>query len=222
MASVVGNLGTGKTLLMTYIAEQYRDETVYSNFTIKLPNIVPIDVYTIGNIKQGIVLIDEAYEWLESRLSGSDVNLYLSRLVFNSRKRGLDVFCSAQLGSSLDIRFRDLANLRFIAVGLARNYSGYIYVVNETRMFFLPINKAVELYKIFDTYEEEEAVRPTVFDIRKLDPKIERISNQIIKKAKKARITRGIVSDLFLRNKWDINLEDYVYNRIRKKVQGIK
>ena len=87
LGMVTGDLGRGKTILLTYFAEQYPDVPVYSNYKLNMPNYIPTDIYSVSSITHGILLLDEAYEWLESRLSGSDANLYISRIIFNSRKR---------------------------------------------------------------------------------------------------------------------------------------
>lgn len=221
LCKIIGDVGTGKTLFMTYIADQCPDIPIYSNFNIKLPNVQSVDVFSVGDIKYGIILLDEMYEWLESRLSGSEINIHLSRIMFNSRKRGLDVYGSAQLGSSLDRRFNDMANysanMRIFCLGLAKDLSGYLYIINEKYFYELKYKKATELFDIYNTYQEQEVIHKTLFDANKINPTIDKYAKDITKMCKKnkIRITKGLVVDIFLQNKWDLSLQSLTYYRIQ-------
>jgi len=213
---VTGWLGSGKTIWLTYIASKFPDVQIFSNFTIKLSNVKPVDILSVDQITDGLLLLDEAYAWLESRLSMSDVNLYLSRLVFNSRKRGLDIWCSAQLESSMEMRYRHLTDINVSALGEARDGRGYYYMVGK-RLVMLPKLKALELFPLFDTYEQQPIARPTIFDAKTIEPKVKELTNKIFKKyGQKAQITQGIIEDIFLANNWDMNYRDWVYYRIKR------
>ena len=113
---LTGLLGTGKTLLLTYFADMEQLQQIFANYNIKVDNFKRVKPEELENITEGLLLIDEAYSWLESRTSGSTENKYLTnRIGFNSRKRGLTVIISAQVLSSIDVRFRKLAEFIIMA-----------------------------------------------------------------------------------------------------------
>lgn len=73
-------------------------------------------IYTINDInripfneQKGLVIIDEAWLNINSRRSGSNVNLEYSKLGMLWRKKNVDIVLVAQLDYSIDKYFRDLA-----------------------------------------------------------------------------------------------------------------
>ncbi len=130
----MGNLGTGKTLLLTLLGtlELENHKAVYSTFHLYYETAdhhKPIYV-DVGDLSQwmsrqakvgmfaphsGILLLDEGYAGMESRTSSSIANRLLSHFVFQSRKLGLDLYVSAQLASSLDKRIRNLCDFWILA-----------------------------------------------------------------------------------------------------------
>lgn len=117
---VFGDFGAGKTLLCSYIAlETMRrrpNQKVFSNFGLKGAELVePGDLIDFEK-DESLFVLDEIYAWAESRISSSKVNRYLSYLVFQSRKRKWDIVYTAQLSSSVDLRFEQLTHLPCLAL----------------------------------------------------------------------------------------------------------
>jgi len=128
---ITGNVREGKTLLAVYLAWVLHNQNIslipydllghlpiYTNFKLSYPEARFVDVgdlLDLEGIRSGLMVMDEAYAWLESRVSSSSLNRYVSYFIFQSGKRGVDVVATAQLGSSIDLRFYDLAHIIVLA-----------------------------------------------------------------------------------------------------------
>ena len=111
----IGNIGSGKTLSMVKKAyEQYkRGKTIYSNFKLNFP-FKEINHETLINmknsntdLKNSVVLIDEAHIYLDSRRSASKINVILSYFILQSRKKSCDIYYTTQFIGQVDKRLRD-------------------------------------------------------------------------------------------------------------------
>jgi hypothetical protein len=106
LVSVLGKKGMGKTLFLTRRAVR-SDLEVWANYKLNIPNFKSLTISDLINIPKNIlILIDEAYTWFESRISGSVLNRYLSYMIFQLRKTYSDIYLSAQRWSTLDVRVR--------------------------------------------------------------------------------------------------------------------
>lgn len=119
---IVGNVREGKTLLAVYFAYKLHLQNsglpIYTNFKVRYPEVKQVNVselLDLEGLSGGLMVMDEAYAWLESRVSSSNLNRYVSYFIFQSGKRGVDVIATAQLGSSVDLRFYDLAHIVVLA-----------------------------------------------------------------------------------------------------------
>lgn len=155
-------MGSGKTLLMVWLAFlSTRD--IYSNFKIYLSKFKALEIIDLLELKDNIdVFIDEGYTWLESRTSGSILNRYLSYIVLQSRKRTIDIIISAQMFSSLDVRFREQCDLiikcQKIIDKRTKKIKGFRYDFlfvesNLIKTFFFDIKFASKYFDKYDTYE---------------------------------------------------------------------
>lgn len=222
IASVNGHLGSGKTLFLTYLANITDKKTpIYSNFHIELPNANFIEISDLESIKEGLLLLDEAYLWLDSRCSSKEINRYLSYLIFQSRKRGFNVFASAQINESIDLRFRFVTDLNIYAMGEQPD-NDFMYVLlgfGNTKTVFLPYRIALKLFKIYDTLEYPEADTPSVFEPKKLNKIVDKTVEKIIEEYGIInKITKGMIGDIMLEdNCYDEHLIDLVFNRIKRK-----
>lgn len=166
LISVLGNLGTGKTLFLTYIATKFNRD-VYSNYELKLNHYKPLKVIDLLNLPNDIeVFIDEGYTWLESRVSSKALNRYLSYILLQSRKRTINIYITAQLFSTVDLRFREQSNIIIICKRIDDGFSYRLINrdTNSIKSFILPYEKAKLFYKYYDTYE---IIEP--FEKRKLE-----------------------------------------------------
>ena len=116
---IYGNVGSGKNIIAVANACYIPKEVpIYTNFKLNLKNaemIEPEELFDVfeedSKIPAKELITDEAYSWIESRGSGfSDLNKYISYMIFQSRKRGLNWKAIAQLRGTLDLRWRGLEN----------------------------------------------------------------------------------------------------------------
>jgi len=227
---VKGLLGTGKTLFLAYLGQKEKILSVFGNFSLKVKNYKKITPYDLEEITKGLILIDEAYSWLESRTSTKEENRYLTnRIGFNSRKRHLTIVLSAQLGSSIDVRFRELTDFEITALGYNPKVSGFVYRVYDRIRYYnfvLPIEKAEELYKIYDTFEPETDSTPTIFEPKRLNDYIEKVlvvlENNFGDKTN--NLTKGMINDFLIEKGKGVpskKMIETIYSRLkRRKLQN--
>lgn len=224
LGSVTGPLGSGKTLflsLLGYLEEENRD--IYANFTLRLDNVNRIGIEDLERIEQGLLLIDEGYMWMDSRLSNSEMNRYLSRFIFKSRKRGLDIFISSQLHGALDLRFRHLEDIRVHCLGTDKKESHFKYVIEgwgDYKAFKFPMERAKIVFPLFDTteYPDEETSK---FAPEQYNERVDDLVEKAKKELEGSRLSKGIIKD-WLREKGitDSKLQDGVYYRIKRKAKS--
>lgn len=104
---LLGDYGGGKTLRL--VLEAYSEpRDCYGNFTISgLDNYTKIVPADLKDIKENaLVVLDEMQTWLESRVSMSFLNRFVTNIINQADKKDIDYFGSAHLFNSLDIRFR--------------------------------------------------------------------------------------------------------------------
>lgn len=219
---ITGHLGTGKTLFLTYLAKwaNESDVDIYANFNIGYDAAEVVDVHDLEDIENGLLLMDEAYTWLDSRTSMSERNRYLSKMIFKSRKRKLDMFATAQLESSIDLRMRHLKDARIHAMGTTPNQEAFKYILKAfgvTKKFYLPMSVAEELFDRYDTYEYPDQ-KPNQFTPNKMDRTLEGIVDKFKQEYDEPEeLTKGMIGDQML--EWGINQRkavERVYHRIKR------
>ena len=129
---IVGNVGSGKTLLATLaaITDCEEGKNIFANYKINFesskgnkPEKVDIGklVTWLNNGKyhfqlhEALLILDEAYAGLDSRVSSSPFSRYISYFLFQSRKLGYDIVFTCQLSSSVDKRLKNLCDLWIVA-----------------------------------------------------------------------------------------------------------
>ena len=183
LGAILGGLGSGKTLFLTWLGlKNVGDSEVYANFHIIHPKVkfltpvgfVKLALSTNKN-KKYVILLDEVYGWLDSRCSASRTNRLLDIVGLQSRKRNMDIFYTAQLGSSVDLRFRDITDI-IVKCEKIPNY-GFYYSINrqtwrgiKTKKYFIPLDAASKIWRFYDT---TEVVKP--IGLNKLIKELEKI-----------------------------------------------
>ena len=221
---LLGNNGSGKTYLLVYFATKFKN-LIYSNFRIEIDNYIPltiIDLLNLDKLKEGNIFLDEAYTWLESRTSGNALNLLTSYLIYQKRKRHLDIYLTAQMFSSIDKRARYLANIVIEClprINLKKDDFYYIYNdidTNREISFMIPYKIAKNYFKYYNTYEiiEPQKKSRLEFNILKDNPKamlkkIREIS-KIIKPMLKIITHDSIKTSLLLKG-YELGYEKYLY-----------
>lgn len=154
---ITGTLGSGKTLLMTYFYLISKKKYHYTNYYIKTyhnKKVIPFKIQNIFEIKDNSNLyLDEGYLYLESRTSTALLNRILSYLLFQSRKRDLNIYITAQSLGTIDKRFRELCDY-IITCKYERENDVFIYNFfgkNGHFTFFIPYSKATKIFKYYRT-----------------------------------------------------------------------
>ena len=219
---ILGPKGSGKTLLLTLFALLSK-RGVYANYTIKRDNfkvLEPIDFIDLPNNVD--IMMDEGYTWLESRTSGFYLNRFLSYIMWQSRKRTIDIYITAQRFMSLDVRFRDEVDVLIKCEGrynLNRDPFNYHFLwvaEDKENQFELSYKDAKKYFHSFDTYEivEPYTKEQLEFLLLKSDPekrweKAVEIGEKIGKNL--SLITHPIVQAHLLKKGYDLSFEPLVY-----------
>lgn len=172
--ALVGKMGGGKTLLMTYfIFINYIEKlnNVYTNYALNFPKRK--DGYSPQRINMDWLLdpnnaelfncsigLDEIWVEMDSRNASSNINKAMSYILLQSRKRNVDIFMTAQTYMQLDKRVRN--NADFIVYCKKAKRPGYI------RFTIIPRDNPergtkeyqIDGTKIYDLYNTNEIIKP--------------------------------------------------------------
>jgi len=229
---VLGNNGSGKTFILTYYATKFIRK-IYSNYKLKLNNYIPLtinDLLDMNKLDKGNIFLDEAYTWLEARTSGNALNLLTSYLIYQQRKRTLDIYLTAQMFSSLDKRVRHLVNIIIFCqprVNFKKDDFHFIYQDKDIGIetsFMITYKIAKNYFEYYNTYEiiEPQNVSRLEFNLLKNNPKrlIEKIKEIAkIVKPQISIITHDSVKTALLINGYEIGYEKFLYPYLKGLVQ---
>jgi hypothetical protein len=237
LIQLLGDVGSGKTLFATYMAMK-ETRPVYSNYEIRIPNYRHLTPEILVQIDEpALVVVDEAYRWLESRTSGRHLNRYMSYNLFQQRKKGLDYVLTDQLEGTIDSRFRLMTNYKIYCQQIAD--VGFHYTIYKTSAFkryapvsmVLPYKYAEMIYPFFDSWEPQPIDEEMIFNITEDKTEIiadtDRIASYLLSLYEGNSITKGIVADYCLRNGFPKTFVEPTFNRIkalvmRSKVESVK
>lgn len=228
---IVGDVRTGKTSLMSALAmdmiEDMGDQVqVYHNYNFQHPNAIkvqPEDLYKITRDgKEHLVLLDEAYAWLEARCSGTnEVNEYLSYILFQSGKDETTFVLTVQLFSTIDRRFRKMAN---ILIEAERDPSGFIYTfmkpdLSDWSMYYIEESDMEPYFEAFKTFEkvqpiDENMLIRVITDKTKLGPEVSKIIDKL-HEINKGTWTRGAIDAWLRNNRYAEAYGKYVYEELK-------
>lgn len=217
LISIIGEIGSGKTLLLTIIGSKSNRE-IYSNYVLNLPLYKELRIINLLSLKDNIeVFIDEAYTWLESRTSSNTLNRYLSYIVFQSRKRTINIYTTSQMFSSVDIRFREQSNIIVKCKRINDDFE-YIFYKNNKRVkkYFLSLKKAEKYFKLYDTKEIVEPNQKQYLEFKLLEQYPKQMINKIseiaeIIKPKLNKITHDSIKACLMFNGYITLYEKYIY-----------
>jgi hypothetical protein len=204
-----GDVGSGKTLLATLFALS-DERRIRANYKItgKVTEEELLEPEDLNHINEAtLAIIDEAWDWLEARLSGRPINLYLSRILFLSRKKRLDLVLTAQLEGTIDKRFRQMANF---TIDCQATSEGFLYEITQRgrRPYysFLPLEVAEEVYPFYDTWEEtapmDDELTYKVTSKTKQKEHVETVVDEMLAIAPAAQWTQGTVEAFFLEKRY--------------------
>jgi hypothetical protein len=230
LANFVGDVGSGKTLFTTGLA--MRDtRQVLANYNIKIPNYKKLkpEMLFDENLPPSLIILDEAYAWLESRRSGTPMPIYMSYVLFQSRKRFMDILMTDQLEGTIETRYRQMLNWRIECdaendIGFSyyfykRVRGGFIGPFHQ----FLPMENATRIFPYYDTLEiidpmDKELIYKISEDKQETVDVVDGIVDEILKKFPLNAVKKAVVADYCLRNKHPHYLVELVFNRIKTKI----
>lgn len=206
LVGIIGDFGSGKTLLMC-IFSFYSNRKVLANFEIiNNHKYTKLELTGLLNLpKNRDIFIDEAYTWLESRTSMSKINQFISYIIFQSRHIKIDLYITAQLFNSIDLRFRNNANIiiNCTSIRIKNKILGFrydFYKVDRKKLKYitsllLKYEKAKQFFNNYDTYELIKSkdyislkLELLLNDINALKKELKVILNDISKEMKKDKI----------------------------------
>lgn len=232
---IEGTYGTGKTLLATHIAKEVDklDIPIYSNYPLKLKNYHELVLSELPNLPGPLlVILDEAYVYLESRTSGRDVNRYMSYILMQSRKRQIDFLLTFQLNSMIDLRWTNLCDF---AVESYRDNQAECFVYDvlmqngvEVGTFELPFDYAEkELFGLYDTFEVIDAPKDISQELTLVDPKdtertVQKIIDDLEKELPLEQWTKAMIDDYVYGKRMPNTYSQRAYARVQRIVRSRK
>ena len=190
-----------------------------------MSNYKQLTLFVLDDIPNNVnVFIDEGYTWLESRISGSKLNKLISYLLFQSGKRGLDIYITAQLFSTVDLRFREQSSLIIYCKKVKDNF--YYTIHNrETgtyKQFIMTKEIAEQYFPLYDTYEiiEPANIKELELEYIKDDPValllyVKKVADSI--RNELDIITHDSVEFALITNGYPKSLKKYVYLYLKSK-----
>lgn len=109
---IFGKLGKGKTMALTYFAYKsyLNGRTIYSNYKLNFPFTPIVTLHDLNKCRNGTVVLDEFWRTFRSRRAMSKENELVDQMIMCSRKRNLNLYCTAQSVKFLDIDIRRICN----------------------------------------------------------------------------------------------------------------
>jgi hypothetical protein len=236
-------MGSGKTLLATKMALTSKTHVLanYDIGTFKTENDdtkvlverrVNTELLDIGNLlhlpyKKCRVILDEAYAYLESRVSMSKLNQYMSYILFQSRKRGIDFILTAQLTNSIDNRFNSLCDLNIFAQQVKTGFRYFVTDGIKIKILTITYKEAENIWNCYDTSQvimpphmEELETQVQILDRKVLKKKVDELEKKFRSDyPENIKITHSIVDSFLLDNDLDDTFGSYLYARLQKPIK---
>lgn len=221
---ISGDVGTGKTLLTTGIAMAADDRPILANYNLEHPCFEEVTPRKLANINRPtLVLLDEAYTWLESRIPGAVLPLFMSYILFQSRKRSVDIITTCQIPGSVDLRYRELADYWIEATNDGEYYT-YQVVKNSrqeqypTSWLKLSHKDAEQIYPYYNTYQTVGDLGPMLDAINPSDclPEAHRIADEILAAYPGRKWTKSALTDYCMEAGYSDTIMQLTYNRLQR------
>ncbi len=166
---IVGELGRGKTLTMTYLLlkdKVLRNRTIYTNYKCIFADRILYFPKELLEVKNGSVGLDEGWLWIHSRASHSMQNKVINHILLASRKLDLDIYITSQSFKQLDAWVRRITDVVILPTFINENKC-YIDYYNPD-MIFIKREKFCPK-PIFNLYNTKEIIpQVSIFKIIKL------------------------------------------------------
>lgn len=166
--AIVGELGAGKTLALSYLAWTNwlkKERKVFANYNFYgFPFCQIKTLPSLDKMKEGFFAGDELWLWLDSRTTKDERNMIVSSILLKSRKRGITIAYTTQSLHQVEKRIRDVTD--FIAypmmsvdnswcrLEIFRGPKPSIATRINPPLYFM----CEPVYAIYNTYEEVQQV----------------------------------------------------------------
>ena len=173
--AIIGDIGSGKTLLMAYFATESERE-VYANFKIDIPNYNKLDKLGLVELEKDVdVFVDEVHMIADSHLSMSVLNRFAGYEALQQRKDSADLYISSQFFHMIDNRLRDLVHtlIKCTCIGDKDNPDGFYYEFLDVESgiiteWYFSIENVRWLFDVYNTYEKIKPSRKLFYRLKTL------------------------------------------------------
>lgn len=157
IVGVRGKQGNGKTATLAWLENHYRNQgyKIYSNFWRENIDFTYVTcLQDIERIRSGYAFFDEFWSWIDSRISGySDINMAVTSILMNARKRGYSIFYEAKLIHMVDRRIRELTDY-ILEPNIYMNNDGSLERIKQSLLWPFDTKPFInDLWVIADKYE---------------------------------------------------------------------
>ncbi len=159
--AIVGELGAGKTLTLTYLAyiNHLKGRKIFANYRLYGIPFVPVkSLEELDAIRKGFCAFDELWIWLDARASGTKKNRIVSNILARSRKRGLTIAFTTQTLRQVDRRIREVIDFVAYPILNRNNTICTVLVFMGQKMKILQHKFRFLTAPIFRMYDTEEEV----------------------------------------------------------------
>lgn len=152
-----GGLGSGKTLLVSYLAWLTRRETgcsVYANYPLHCASRLR-SWSEVFDLSDGVAVLDELHVEIDSRSFSR--NIEFTSFLLQTRKVGLDVLYTSQNINQVDMRLRNITDMLAICerIGLPGSAQAsriqLFDMSTMSRKSAFVLRHTPELYALYDT-----------------------------------------------------------------------
>jgi hypothetical protein len=156
--AICGEMGSGKTLTMTYLAytKFYKHNIpVFANYGFKYRNKFLKKSDELKKLQDGCLALDEIWLWLDSRAFMKRKNKFLSTILLKSRRRGLHILYTAQDFSQVDKRLRNVTDIICYPELSQKTTKCYVhpYMVGSGKKLPIFVFKTKSVFSMYDHKE---------------------------------------------------------------------
>lgn len=166
--SIVGELGSGKTLALTYLAWSNwfkKKKRIFSNYTLYGIPFTPVKTLpSLDKMKEGFFAGDELWLWVDSRATKNEKNRLVSSILLKSRKRGITIAYTTQSIHQVEKRIRDVTDfIGYPLMSIDNSWCRLEIFRGPKASIATRINPPVyflcePVYAMFNTYEEVQSI----------------------------------------------------------------
>jgi hypothetical protein len=166
--AIIGELGSGKTLLLAYLAwnNYYKKQrAIFSNFNLYgFPFTKITSIPSLDKMHEGFFAADELWLWIDARCTKQQKARVVSNILLKSRKRGITIAYTSQTIEQIEPRIRKITDFTAYPMMNVDNSVCKALVFKGVRpspatYLKSPIYFMIEpTYALYDTYEEIEQI----------------------------------------------------------------